>query len=107
MSLPQSHKRERGIVPRDWIHQITVRRTASTEHITVIAETAVTVTGSALRSVTSSGQRVPADSDGDHLREIEDAQLSELRKQLYAAGFSKRAISMAIKDAKRTIEHEA
>jgi hypothetical protein len=47
--------------------------------------------------VTSSGICVPSDADAARLKEMEDAQLSELRKRLYAAGFSKRAIATAVK----------
>jgi hypothetical protein len=38
------------------------------------------------------------------LKGIEDRQLSELRKRLYDAGFSKRAIATAVKNVTRT-EH--
>ena len=80
------------------IHRITLKRIADS----VRAEAEVTLAGSAVQIITSSGLRVGGlDADAAYLRTVEDAELSELRKQLYAAGFSKRAIASAVKSVVR------
>jgi hypothetical protein len=54
------------------------------------------------QEITSGGLwGIESDSDASYLKEIEDEELSELRKQLYAIGFSKRAISAAVKNVTR------
>lgn len=63
------------------IDRITVRRTAES----VRAEAEVTLAGVG-RTLTSSGRSASP-----------DAELLELRQQLYALGFSKRAIATAVK----------
>ena len=60
-----------ALVTGKWINRITVKQTS--------AEATVTLSGDAVQTITSSG-------------------LAELRKQLYAMGFSKRAIATAVKD---------
>lgn len=73
------------------IHRVTVKRTADS----VRAEAEVTLSGDAVQTIASSGvQAIGVDAD---LTAVEDTQLSELRKRLYAAGFSKRAIATAVK----------
>ncbi len=52
-----------------------------------------------LQQITSGGLwGIESDSDTAYLKEIEQEQLSELRDQLHAIGFSQRAISAAFKD---------
>jgi Holliday junction resolvasome RuvABC DNA-binding subunit len=67
------------------IDGITVRRTAES----IRAEAEVTLAGVG-RTITSVGRSTSPDSE-----------LLELRRQLYALGFSKRAISTAVKTMKR------
>jgi hypothetical protein len=55
---------------------------------------------SIVQEITSGGLwGIESDSDASYLTEIEEEQLSELREQLHAVGFSKRAIAKAVKDA--------
>lgn len=74
---------------------------SSAGQLDIRAEAEVSVSGGTVREVPSSGIRVPADTDAMHVKELEDAQLSELRKRLYAAGYSKRAIATAVKGVVR------
>jgi hypothetical protein len=69
--------------------------------IDIRAKAEVSVSGGAVQMVLSSGILVPSDAAPAYLKEMEDAQLSELRKRLYAAGYSKRAIATAVKDVVR------
>jgi len=78
------------------IHRVTVKRIADS----VQAEAEVTLSG-AQQTIATVVQGIGADADLAHLKAVEDAQLSELRKRLYAAGFSKRAIATAIKSVVR------
>jgi hypothetical protein len=78
-----------------WIRGITVRRTPDS----VWAEAEVSL-GKTVQIVTSSGGRQP-DADTSS----EEAQLSELRRRLYAVGFSKRAIATAVKSVVRVESH--
>jgi hypothetical protein len=58
---------------------------------------------SIVQEITSGGLwGVESDSDKDYLAEIETEQLSELREQLRALGFSARAVSTAFRD----VSHE-
>jgi len=69
-------------------------------YIGIRAEAEVTLTGDVLQDVSSGGLwGIESDSDASYLKEIEAEELSELRKQLYAMGFSKRAIATAVKNA--------
>jgi hypothetical protein len=77
-----------------WIRGITMRRTRDS----VWAEAEVSL-GKTVQIITSSGGSSDADTAS------EDAQLSELRKRLYAVGFSKRAIAMAVKSVVRVESH--
>ena len=88
------------------IHRVTVKRVADSGRIIIRAEAEVrNLPGDAVHTVTSSGvQGLPSDSDTASLKEMEDAQLSELRKRLYAEGFSKRAIATAVKSVTRVGE---
>jgi len=80
------------------IRRITVKRIADS----ILAEAEVTLSGNAVQTITSSGLRgVSVDVDPAYLRVVEDTQLSELRKRLYAVGFSKRAIATAVKSVTR------
>ena len=58
--------------------------------------------GGIAQSITSGGLwGIESDSDRSYLQEIEDEQLSELREQLRAFGFSQRAISATFKNVVR------
>jgi hypothetical protein len=53
------------------------------------------------QEITSGGLwGIESDGNGDYMKEIESEQLSELREQLHAIGFSKRAISAAFKNVR-------
>jgi len=53
-----------------------------------------------LQEITSGGLwGIESDSDTSYLEDVEDEELSELREQLRAVGFSTRAITAAFKDA--------
>jgi hypothetical protein len=55
---------------------------------------------SVVQEITSGGLwGVESDSDREYLAEIEAEELSSLREQLQAVGFSKRAVSAAVKNA--------
>jgi hypothetical protein len=67
------------------------------EFIGIRASASIRV-GNFLQSITSGGLwGIESDSDKPYLKEIEDEQLSELRDIRHELGFSKRAISTAIK----------
>jgi hypothetical protein len=67
--------------------------------IGVRAEAAIVVDG-VVQNISSGGLwGVESDSDQAYFTEIESEQLSELREQLYTLGFSKRAVSAAVKNA--------
>ena len=83
------------------IRRLAINRIAGSGQIDIRAEAEVTEPGGAVRVVVSSGIRVPLDADAARLKEMDDAQLSELRKRLYAAGFSKRSIATAVKGVVR------
>jgi hypothetical protein len=83
------------------IHRITIKRIGGS----IWAEAEVTLSGDAAQTITSSGlQGVSVDADPAYLKMVEDGQLLELRKRLYAAGFSKRAIATAVKSIARVGE---
>lgn len=69
---------------KDWIRGISIRRTPEGKTVAV-AECSV------------SGTNVSVSSDGVDGVDHENSQLAELRRRLYAAGFSKRAIATACK----------
>jgi hypothetical protein len=69
--------------------------------IDIRAKAEVSVSGGPVEVILSSGILLPSGADAAYLKEMEDAQLSELRRQLYAAGYSKRAIATAVKVAVR------
>lgn len=87
----------------NWIQRVSIRRTAEHGETFVRAE-AVCSIASQPQTVTSSGESVGINTDSASLTAIEDRQLSKLRKRLYDAGFSKRAIATAVKNVKR-MEH--
>lgn len=61
------------------------------------------ILGDTCQTITSGGLwGVESDSGSDHFAEIEQEQLAELREQLHAIGFSKRAISAACKNVERS-----
>ncbi len=67
------------------------------------AHTNVANIGSVIQTITSGGVwGIESDSDKDYLKEIEQEELSELREQLHAIGFSYRAIASAFKN----VEHK-
>ena len=88
-------------MPEIRIRKITIKRIARSSQIDLRAEAEVSASGGAVEVVTTSGVTIPADTDAVHLKEMEDAQLSELRKRLYAMGFGKRAIATAVKGVVR------
>jgi hypothetical protein len=63
--------------------------------IAAVAE--VQFDGSLVQTITS-GYCCGVESDGDYWKEVGKEQLSELRSQLSAIGFSKRAIAAAVKN---------
>jgi hypothetical protein len=77
----------------DRIQRITLRRVSDSDRITIRAEAEVCV-ANVVRVIVSSGMQ---QTDAALLKQIEDGQLAELRKRLYEAGFSKRAIAEAVK----------
>jgi hypothetical protein len=81
------------------IDRVTIKRIAGS----IRAEAEVrSLPENAVQIVASSGLAgVSPDADTAALKEMEDAQLAELRKRLYTAGFSKRAIATAIKSVVR------
>jgi hypothetical protein len=89
-----------AVMSENRIHRVTVKRIA--DSIRVEAE--ITLSGAAPQIITSSVRGISADADLAHLKIVEDAQLSELRKRLYDLGFSKRAIASAIKSVVRVEE---
>jgi len=61
------------------------------------------VLGNVCQTITSGGLwGIESDSGSDYFAEIEQEQLAELREQLHAIGFSKRAISAAFKNVERS-----
>ena len=57
------------------------------------------------QGITSGGlYGIESDSGKDYIAEVEQEELAELRKQLSALGFSKRAIATACKGVERTEE---
>ena len=83
------------------IHRITLIRIVDS----IQAEAEVTIAGEGTKTIISAPVRgFGAYSDLAHLKIVEDAQLSELRKRLYDAGFSKRAIATAVKSVVRVEE---
>jgi len=71
--------------------------------IGIRADAKVQLTGDLTQKITSGGLwGIESDSDDGHLEETEKEELSDLKTQLLALGFSKRAISTAFKN----VEHE-
>ena len=71
-------------------------------YIGIRAECEVQLTGDLCQTITSGGLwGIESDAEESYLKSIEDEQLAELRSQLAAIGFSKRAISAAFRDLKR------
>lgn len=72
-------------------------------YISISAEAEIQLnTHSTIQIVRSSGlSGTESDSSKEHLAEIEDEELSSLRDELYAMGFSKRAIATAVKNAEK------
>ena len=61
------------------------------------------ILGNVCQTITSGGLwGIESDSGSDYFAEIEQEQLAELREQLHAIGFSKRAISAAFKNVERS-----
>lgn len=93
-------------MPENRIRRVAIKRNVGSSQIYIRAKAEVSASGGAVQVVMSSGVFIPMDADAVHLKEMEDAQLSELRKRLYAAGFSKRAIATAIKSVIRVESRE-
>jgi len=71
-------------------------------YIGIRAEAEVSLTGDVMQEVSSGGLwGIESDSSKEYFAEIEADELFELRKQLYAVGFSKRAIATACKNINR------
>jgi len=71
-------------------------------YIGIRAEAEVSLTGDVMQEVSSGGLwGIESDSSKEYFAEIEADELFELRKQLYAVGFSKRAIATACKNIER------
>lgn len=67
--------------------------------IGIRAEATVQLTGDLTQHLSSGGLwGIESDSDKSYFSEVEQEQLAELREELHAAGFSKRAISAAFRD---------
>lgn len=65
------------------------------------AHAEVQLTGDLCQTITSGGLwGIESDSGADYLTEVEDEQLDELKAELHAVGFSKRAITAAFRNAK-------
>lgn len=98
----QDYERMERLNRGDWCF-IGIRAEA-TYHIDTRSPVTGECTGaSGLQILTSGGLwGIESDSDKAYLTEIESEQLSELREQLYAIGFSKRAIATAFKN----VEHD-
>lgn len=82
------------------ISRVAIKRITSSGQIEIRAEAGASLPGGAAQ-VSSSGIRIPPDADDAHVKATEEAQLSELRKRLYAAGYSKRAIATAVRNVVR------
>jgi F420-0:gamma-glutamyl ligase len=83
------------------IHRIALKRIGDS----IQAEAEVTIAGEGTKTIPSALIRgFGAYADLAHLKVVEDAQLSDIRKRLYEAGFSKRAIATAVKSVVRVEE---
>jgi hypothetical protein len=83
-------------VSENWIQRVSIRRTAERGETFVRAEAECSVSGRAV-TIASAGESARAND----LARAEGAQLGELRKKLYDAGFPKRAIATAVKNVER------
>jgi hypothetical protein len=73
--------------------------------IGIRADAEYSLTGNVMQEATSGGLwGIESDSSPEYLKEIEREQLSELREQLKAIGFSSRAISAAFQTIERAEE---
>lgn len=71
-------------------------------YVGVVAEAQVKLNGDLVQTITSGGLwGIESDSGDSYFREVEGEQLDELRTQLQAIGFSKRAVVAAFRD----VEH--
>jgi len=69
------------------------------------AKAEIQVAGSTTQTIRSGGLwGIESDSGDDYLTEVENQQLDELKDELHAIGFSKRAIAAAFRDVKRRDE---
>jgi hypothetical protein len=95
INAEQDYKRMRGLVNGDYCF------------IGITAEARVLIPAqpqghSIAQTITSGGLwGIESDSDADYLTGIEKEQTDELREQLHAVGFSKRAISAAMRSVQR------
>jgi hypothetical protein len=65
----------------------------------------VQVAGNTTQTIRSGGLwGIESDSGDDYLTEVENEQLDELKDELHAIGFSKRAVAAAFRDVKRRDE---
>lgn len=70
-------------------------------YLLIGADAEVVIDGHIQRITSGYVGGIESDSGEDYLRETEQEQLAELRGQLHAIGFSKRAIAAAFKDVER------
>jgi len=68
----------------------------------VRAEAEVQLTGDKTQTIRSGGLWGIESDSGDYFKEVETEQLAELREQLHAIGFSRRAIVAAFRDIQRS-----
>lgn len=92
-------------MPEKRISRVTIKRITGSSQIEIRAEAGIALPGVAAE-VSSSGVRIPRGADDAHVKASEDEQLSELRKRLYAAGYSKRAIAAAVRNVVRVESRE-
>lgn len=69
----------------------------------VRAEAEVQLTGDLCQMITSGGLWGIESDSGDYFKEVEAEQINELKAELHAIGFSKRAITAACRDIKRDV----
>lgn len=66
------------------------------------AEAQVQLNGNLVQTITSGGLwGIESDSDDSYLQQVGDEQLAELKDQLHAIGFTKRAIAAAFRNVQR------
>lgn len=91
--LRQDYERMEQLNAGDWFY------------IVIRAEAEVQVTGDTVQLITSGGLwGIESDNTADYLKSVEAEELSNLKSQLTALGFSKRAIATAFKSVEEVSE---